>query len=478
MEISLIGILACGALLLLGYCMGAPLLGALFASLPFGSTAIVILPALGGSSPLIFVVFVLALLGTIALQRAFLSDLAGLFMRTPAAQVAVALAVYAIVSAYLFPRLFAGATSAHIIVEGAVVEAPLGPVSGNITQTLYLTIGVFLFLGLCLLLQKREYWRTVERGFFAFAIVHAAFGVLDILSKIAGAGDIFAPLRNASYGMLTEVMHGSFWRIVGAYPEASTFAGFTLPALAFTFTHWRQTGSRLAFSLALILLLLLVFSTSSTAYASLGVILAMFTASAAWAALVGRLRIRDVMVFGLAWVGFAAGLIAYLANESLFEPFLVLIDDTLFNKSATASGMERTYWNAVGIQGFLDTYGVGLGMGSSRASSWIVAVLSQLGVAGALLFMLLLSEFVRGFGPAASWRGEEDTVVVAQSARAAVIAWMVPACIASGSADPGAIFFIGLAAVVVCRQRLAATAGSGPKGYAPAPANHGRGATL
>lgn len=478
MEISLIGILACGALLLLGYCMGAPLLGALFASLPFGSTAIVILPALGGSSPLIFVVFVVALLGTIALQRGFLDDLAGLFRRTPAAQVAVALAVYAIVSAYLFPRLFAGTTSAHIIIEGAVVEAPLGPVSGNITQTLYLTVGVFLFLGLCLMLQKKEYWRTVERGFFAFAIIHAAFGTLDILSKIAGVGDIFEPLRNASYGMLTEVMHGSFWRIVGAYPEASTFAGFTLPALAFTFMHWRQTGSRLAFSLALVLLLLLVFSTSSTAYASLGVIFAMFATSAAWAGLVGRPRIRDVVVFGLAWIGLAAGLIAYLANESLFEPFLVLIDDTLFNKAATASGIERAYWNAVGIQGFLDTYGIGVGMGSSRASSWIVAVLSQLGTIGALLFLALLSEFARGFGSATSWRGEEDMVVVAQSARAAVIAWMVPACIASGSADPGAIFFIGLAAVVACRQRLAATLRPEPSRSAPAPASIGQHARL
>jgi hypothetical protein len=46
-------------------------------------------------------------------------------------------------------------------------------------------------------------------------------------------------------------------------------------------------------------------------------------------------------------------------------------------------------------------------------------------------------------------------VVLAESARAAVIAWLVPACIASGSADPGAVFFIGLAVVVACRQRLA-----------------------
>jgi hypothetical protein len=461
-EISLIGVVVCGGLLLVGYAMGAPLVGALFASLPFGSTAIVILPALGGSSPLVFVVFVLALLASIALKRGFLDDLAALLARSPAAQAACALAAYAIVSACLFPRLFAGATRAHIVVEGAVVEAPLGPVAGNITQTLYLTLGVFLFLGMCLLLQQKENWRAVERGFFAFAIVHAGFGLVDIAAKLAGAGDVLAPLRNASYGMLVEVMHGSFWRIVGTYPEASAFAGFTLPCLAFTFTFWRHTGSRPAFALAVVLQLLLVFSTSSTAYASLAVVLALLAMSAGWAALRGRLQVRDVLVFLLAWVGLAAALAAYLLDESLFEPFLALADDTLFNKGTTASGLERAYWNAAGVQGFLDTFGVGVGMGSSRASSWIVAVLSQLGVAGALLFVLLLCELVRGLGAGTAARAERDMVALAGSARAAAIAWLIPACITSGSADPGAAFFIGLAVVVACRQRLAVPARASP----------------
>lgn len=462
MELSLVGALVCGGLLLLGFCMGAPLVGALFAALPFGSTAIVILPALGGSSPLVFTVFVLALLASIASRRGFVGDLAALLGSNRAALVACGLAVYTIVSAFLLPRLLAGATSAHIVIEGAVVEAPLGPVPGNITQTLYLTLGVFLFLGICILLQHKEYWRTIERGFFAFAVVHASLGLIDIAGKLAGAGDVLSPVRNASYGMLVEAMHGSFWRIVGAYPEASTFASFTLPCLAFTFTFWRRTGSRVALGLAVVLLLLLAFSTSSTAYASLAVIAVLFAASAGLAALRGRLEIKDVLVFVLVWIALAAGLFAFLLDESLFDPFLSLVDETLFNKATTASGLERAYWNEVSLQAFLDTFGLGTGMGSSRASSWIVAVVSQLGIVGALLFLLLVAELVCGFGGSTASRGERERMVLGESARAAVIAWLVALSISSGSADPGPIFFVGLATVVSSRQRRSVPAKAGP----------------
>ena len=71
----------------------------------------------------------------------------------------------------------------------------------------------------------------------------AAGGLVDLAGKTLGAGDVLAPIRTASYALLTDVEHEGFARIVGTYSEASGFAIGSLPALAFAFTDWRRTGS-------------------------------------------------------------------------------------------------------------------------------------------------------------------------------------------------------------------------------------------
>ena len=80
-------------------------------------------------------------------------------------------------------------------------------------------------------------------------------GVIDLLGKLAGAGDVLAPIRTASYAMLTDVSLGGFARIAGAYSEASAFGGVSLACLAFSYTYWRKTKDRLARWLSVILLL-------------------------------------------------------------------------------------------------------------------------------------------------------------------------------------------------------------------------------
>jgi hypothetical protein len=76
----------------------------------------------------------------------------------------------------------------------------------------------------------------------------------------------------------------------------------------------------------------------------------------------------------------------------------------IVNKVASTSGEERAYWNYRSLQSLYDTAGLGIGLGSSRASSWIIAVLSQLGIAGSLMFGVLIAAIVRS----GHLRGAED----------------------------------------------------------------------
>jgi O-antigen ligase len=110
----------------------------------------------------------------------------------------------------------------------------------------------------------------------------------------------------------------------------------------------------------------------------------------------------------------------------------------------------------------LDTGGLGVGLGSSRASSWLLAVLSQLGVLGTILLGILVLEiFKRPYRDPPAPR-EAELAALCMSMRAAAFATVVSLFISAGNADPGIFFFASLATLLVGRTRLR---GRGPVSY-------------
>src|SRR5450432_783956 len=91
---SLAGLIVCVAIFLGALRSAAPLLVGLIVSFAFGATAIANLPALGGSSPLVYVVFAAALLAGVVLRRDSFRELGTVFAQQPAAWLLVLLALY------------------------------------------------------------------------------------------------------------------------------------------------------------------------------------------------------------------------------------------------------------------------------------------------------------------------------------------------------------------------------------------------
>lgn len=453
MTPSLAGLCVCAALFALGYRLGSPFLIGFFASLPFGATAFLTIGGPGGSSPVIFTLFALGLIASITLRKSVLRDLGVVFHRDNIGWLLCFLGAYAAASAIIFPRLFAGQTSALVPLMGEIITVPLGSVPGNITQTAYLLIGIAIFFAVRIILLRPENFRLIARGFLVFSAIHACLGLIDLAAKLSGLGDVMSYIRTANYALLTEVEEAGFARIVGGHPEASSFGGMSLICLAFCYTYWRSSGAPFAFALTVVLLLLTCLSTSSTAYAGLAV-LALFPLKSLLAAVLnGRFATKDLLLLALGATTVIFVLALYLYNPNSFAPITKLIQTTLIDKQSSESGVGRLYWNTVSLQAFLDTGGIGIGMGSSRASSWPIAALSQLGLIGGLVFAILTYLIGFGLGSRASAVLDKSSEAVASSVRAAALALLATACLSGTSADPGILYFVSLAVIVAYRTQ-------------------------
>ena len=454
MQPSVIGFIVCVAIFCGAKLTHSSMLVALMASLAFGSTSIATLSSLGGSSPLIYTVFCGLLILSVAARRTALQDLGRAFTIYPAFWLVTLLMVYAIIGCVFFPRIFAGQTSVFVPTRLGVSELALAPVSGNISQTGYFVMGGVTFMAVSLLLMRGISTDDVRKAFFAWILCHTAMGILDLAAKMAGIGDILEPIRTASYAMLTETQMAGFWRIAGAQAEASGFAGISLACLAFCYVYWRRTGSRFALRLGLTLLVLVVFSTSSTGYVGLAVLSIPVMLSLMRSLARQWLSSADVLILATFGIGFFMALLLMMTYPSFFDPFLALFDSSVTNKLQSSSGQERMYWNVRSLQSMIDTHGLGVGFGSSRASSWPIAVVSQLGITGTVLMALAVFMIMRV--PKAFRRNADpETQAVVAATRAAVFGGIVAGSMISGTADPGIVFFVTLAVTTCVPARYA-----------------------
>ena len=200
MEPSIAGFLICGVLFACALFTEAPIIVALMASLAFGSTAIMTLSALGGSSPLIYVVFLVGLFATVALRRNMIGELGTVFARQPLASVVVLLILYTVAGALVLPRLFEGQTMTSFPCapagSGASPKSRSLPVTGNIAQSLYFVLTALSFFAFSVLLLQRRTLTAVQTGFFTSAGVRAGLGYIDLVWQGFSAGGVLEPVRS------------------------------------------------------------------------------------------------------------------------------------------------------------------------------------------------------------------------------------------------------------------------------------------
>lgn len=353
------------------------------------------------------------------------------------------LLVYGAATGFFSPRLLEGTT--YIIPlgvsdypsTGGVV--PLGPVSSNLTQAIYIAADLMCFIMIVTIGASRQGFSAIITGLIAYAFVNVGFALLDIVTYATGTQELLQFMRNAQYTLHESATVNGMKRIVGSWPEASAFAGTSLGAFGFTATLW-LCGRKPLWTgpIALASLVLIVASTSTTGLVAAPVCLAIIYVTAVIRCGVHPGARHSSAAVLLVPVVIGVGVSFIVLNHALYNDLWAYLDLAVFSKSGSSSAMERASWNAAGWQNFIDSWGLGVGLGTARTSSFALALLSNVGVLGTAFFLAFVTLTLR-------WGGGTPRTFASDArmaARVGCLCLLVGSLVAGPTVDLGLLFFV------------------------------------
>lgn len=360
--------------------------------LPFGMLAVAVLHGLGGLS--LLAAHVVAGLASIALLPAVLRDVARHGFRPARAAPSIFLflfALYGSVAALLFVRFFAGSFLVFPLSRDAVGVAvspsfpstmsPLAPTSANLSQTFYVWLAAVFFV-----VARHAFSRfglgRVDRALWWAAMLNAGLGLLDFLAL----DQWLAPVRTATYSLANTQVIAGFERVIGGFPEPSSFGTASAVFMAYFASAYGMGGRGRDAVAALLSLAAALSSVSATALAAVALVWAILGVRAIGALLRGGAGTTAILRHGTLLALMVAAISLALALTPLDRVVAETFRDLVLSKPESLSGLERKAWAVSGFRTFVETYGLGAGLGSIRSNGLLPVLLGSVGLPGTLLF--------------------------------------------------------------------------------------------
>jgi hypothetical protein len=356
---------------------------------------------------------------------------------------------WAIFGAIVLPRALAGSTLVYTIDRNAIdpdlseLLQPLGPVSGNLSQTVYCIGDVVVYCSMSVFLKYRGAYRTFANAILLLAALNVLAGLIDLASHAVGI-DVLSVVKTAQFADFSGDELDGMLRISGTFSETSAFAFFTIQLFAFCLNLWLLGfRPRLAGALAVATGLLLLISTSGSAYVGLGLYLVVLLFSRPGRIVRAGIARKRRMWFIVVCLGVLGAFYIVLFLPGVAKVLGDFFDSAVLSKLDSGSGIERTGLNAQAMTNFLDTYGIGVGLGSVRVSSFAVVLIACLGVVGTVFYALFIVKSLQTPVPARSPFTES---AVCYAARHGMIAALIVASISASVFELGVVFYMFAAA--------------------------------
>lgn len=303
----------------------------------------------------------------------------GLLAGNSFSRIWIAFAIVSVVSAIVLPFMFQGIPvfDPRLGIDENFFQGPV-PLHfqfGNIVQPAFLTLNVLVVIAST---RPSLSIDSAHRMFMWSAYIVILVVLLEASCFWLGVPFPRTLLNNNPGYSLAEMTAGNM-RPSGSFQEPSV-AGAVLAALVAAFL-WKYFDGETAILRAGIagLACVLVASTSSLLAVVIVIVLLVVAnpiVRLPWFIRVSRLR--RICVFLV-----AAAVVALLMMIPTIRT--IILSQTL-EKGETSSALARFGADAFAFNLVLKTYGLGVGLGSNRPSSFVAALLSQVGVAGLALF--------------------------------------------------------------------------------------------
>ena len=410
---------------------------------PFGAAAAFNLPAVGGVTIGQLEFLICALVLTVFLMPGGPNRFFGTLRPGQPGFWLMLVIIYGLISSFFFPRVFAGQTEIFSLSRAAntkgIIAIPLQPSSGNISQPALLTLAALCFVALAALFRSRPDEGAVLRAMVTVTLVHFVLGWIDVATSTFGVEFLLEPIRTANYDIMLNNYMAGIRRMIGGMPEASSYGAFSLGLFGFWLHYW-ITGPRSIVNTIMFLIATsaVLRSTSSGAYIAVVLLFAVY--SIGWAILAGRGKVsrRAAGLIFSGVIGVWVCAVGVIAGYQLVEPVTAFFDNTLLNKLDSASGIERMGWNTQALQNFSDTWFLGAGLGSVRASNWFVSCLGSIGIIGTAFYLAFLGSLA--CAPADSGKHARDAMV--QSLKIGALALIIAALMTASTPNLGTFFYV------------------------------------
>ena len=288
----------------------------------------------------------------------------------------ILLAVWATLVTIAAPALF----------HGLEVLAPDGDRSalstGELTTSNIAQI-FYLFLGVCVVLFLARFEHAGPELIGLAAGLSTLLSFWRYLSVTFGLPFPEGVFDNSPSFAFIETSAGGGERFRGILSEPSGLAISSLVTIAYMLSRWGQLrGWRrwAALMVAIIATYLASISTSGT-FVVAGVVLSVIAALAFLS--------RIVLLRGALKPAFVlAGCVGVIVSLYVLPLVAVFVEKTVDDKVSSSSFSERSGADSLSYNLFFDTFGLGVGLGSNRPSSFLAAMLSTVGLVGTALFVL------------------------------------------------------------------------------------------
>ncbi|MFQ1917379.1 hypothetical protein ACK35P_08185 [Aeromonas veronii] len=133
-------------------------------------------------------------------------------------------------------------------------------------------------------------------------------------------------------------------------------------------------------------------------------------------------------------------LYAIFSSEVIFDYIFGKLSNTDgYEEGNYSSGAERLYWDITALGALINSYGIGIGAGSTRASSFFINFIAAFGVVGLVIFLMVGYKFI-----ASVYSAKSSIDYMTRSSRILCLGWLVGFIISVPDAFSFFYFWIGI----------------------------------